>query len=202
MKRKSTSATPKKGAKKQCSSNGLTLEEILAQPALNYELDPSGDIVFELPNAPEGMPPDVKPEILGGTFKEATKLESQGFLVLQIDWPALPFLLLMTVIHGKMLRIPRKVSLQMLADVALLVDFYECYEVVVIFSDMWISDLGQNLPRSYTKDAQLWLFISWVFGKKEIFNKITSVIQLESTEETTSPGLPVPGVILGETRHF
>ncbi|RDW61716.1 uncharacterized protein DSM5745_10388 [Aspergillus mulundensis] len=137
--------------------------------------------------------------MFNGGFKEASELESQGSVVITVeDWEALPFLLLLMVIHGKSRMIPRKVDMETLVDIAILVDFYECYEVVGVISDMWINDLLESHPLAYNDDVHSWLFISWVFARKEIFSKITQIMQVSSTEAIDSAGLLIPGVIIDQ----
>jgi hypothetical protein len=57
------------------------------------------------------------------------------------------------------------VDLEMLTKLAVLVDYYACYEAVEIVSDMWVDGLKGTLPTAYSKDLVRWLFISWVFQK-------------------------------------
>ncbi len=69
----------------------------------------------------------------------------------------------------------------MLAKIAVLVDYYECYEAVEMFVDFWIQSLSRNLPKEYSRDLVLWLAISWVFSKENLFKTLTKVAALEST---------------------
>lgn len=53
----------------------------------------------------------------------------------------MPFLILMMILHGRTRAVPRKISSKRLSEMAVLVDYYECYEAVEVFSDMWIDAL-------------------------------------------------------------
>ncbi|KAF2656839.1 hypothetical protein K491DRAFT_715057 [Lophiostoma macrostomum CBS 122681] len=57
------------------------------------------------------------------------------------QWDAEAFLVLMNVLHLQNRKVPRTLSLEMLAKIAVIVDFYECEEAVEVFSKMWIDDL-------------------------------------------------------------
>lgn len=239
-----------------------TLVGFFSRPALRHELDPAGDIIFELQNVPNGLALDLNPEnlsgmtspqnqgsatsastkaageepgsrkpqpqsgshrpvqvrassrhlalsspyfsrLLNGGFKEASQFKSQGFLSIPVkDWEALPFLMLMVILHGKTRKVPRKVSLERLIEMAFLVDFYECLEAVEVFSEMWINDLAQEPCLSNRDNAHPWLFISWVFHRGDIFGKLTQEIQEISTGRIEGAGFPIPAVVLGVSQEF
>ncbi|KAL4861277.1 hypothetical protein BDV12DRAFT_204163 [Aspergillus spectabilis] len=136
-------------------------------------------------------------------FKESSDLERNGYLRLQEDqWEALPFLVLLLIIHGRMRSIPRKVSLKTLTDIAVLVDYYGCYEAVEVFSDMWIDHLEGKVSKSLNDDTLKWLFISWAFQKRSIFKQITETIQCESTDSFQWGSLPIPQTIIGRVDYL
>lgn len=60
------------------------------------------------------------------------------------------FLILMMIIHGRTRAVPRKLSLKRLSEMAVLVDYYECYEAVELFSDMWVPMEQRHIPISLT----------------------------------------------------
>ncbi|KAL2823280.1 hypothetical protein BDW59DRAFT_148926 [Aspergillus cavernicola] len=135
--------------------------------------------------------------MLGGSFREASTLRSDGHLRLsEAKWEAIPFLLILRILHGQTRAIPRKISLKTLAQVAILLDYYECYEAVEVFTHMWIRALETKLPTTYNDDTLRWLFISWVFDERTIFKTITAVIQANCMGVVESIGLPIPGAIL------
>ncbi|KAI9768640.1 MAG: hypothetical protein M1839_004000 [Geoglossum umbratile] len=138
-------------------------------------------------------------------FKEAIVLRSTGKLevTLEDDCPA-AFLILLNIIHGHVRLVPREIDLDMLTRVAIIVDKYDCLEVVEIFSDMWFSKLRKKLPGSFTKTLLPWLCITWVFERADEFMLMTQIAQRESTgniEEELANGLPIPSSILGQFYH-
>lgn len=63
-------------------------------------------------------------------FQESHSLHEKGHLTLEIDnWDPAAFLVLMLILHGRTRPVPRRLSLSKLVDFAILVDYYECYEV-------------------------------------------------------------------------
>ncbi|KAF4164790.1 hypothetical protein CNMCM6936_008757 [Aspergillus lentulus] len=106
-------------------------------------------------------------------FQESHSLEKAGHLTLEIDnWDPAAFLLLMLILHGRTRPVPRKLTLSKLVDFAVLVDYYECYEAVEVFTDMWMTALKKpTTATSLTSLAQAeeWLFVSWVFQHREMF---------------------------------
>jgi hypothetical protein len=98
----------------------------------------------------------------------------------------------MDIIHGHTRKVPDALSLETLAKIAVLVDFYECLEVVEMWSKIWVDKLRSTVPRDYSKDLMLWVCISWVFQQVEIFQKVTKVAMMHSTGSLRTMGLPIP----------
>ncbi|QMW40840.1 hypothetical protein G4B11_004120 [Aspergillus flavus] len=131
-------------------------------------------------------------------FQEGNELKSQGYLEIPVqDWPALPFLIVAMIIHGRTRTVPRKVSLERLAEIAVIVDYYECYEAVEIFSDMWINTLAER-PMESVSDAEKWLFISWAFQQDTIFESSSKYLQLRYTTNMATIPYPIPSSVRGQ----
>lgn len=56
--------------------------------------------------------------------------------------------IMITPLHMRTIPSPRKLTLEMLAKVAVIVDYCECKEAVRSFSDTWIEVLRKELPRA------------------------------------------------------
>lgn len=136
--------------------------------------------------------------MLSGSFREASNLQSHGYVELAVaDWDARALLIFLLIVHGRTRLIPRKISLEMLCNLAILADYYGCYEPLEVFSGIWIHDLASTIPTAYNKHTQQWLFISWVFQQSKLFAKITLAIQETSTDVITAGNLPIPHSIIG-----
>lgn len=125
-------------------------------------------------------------------FQEGNELKSKGYLRIPVqDWPPLPFLILTMIFHGRTRTVPRKVSLERLVEIAIIVDYYECYEAMEVFSDMWINALAER-PLESVFDAEKWLFISWVFQQDTIFERSSKYLQLRYTSNMATTPFPIP----------
>jgi hypothetical protein len=133
-------------------------------------------------------------------FQESHSLEKTGHLTLEIDnWDPAAFLVLMLIIHGRTRHVPRKLTLSKLVDFAVLVDYYECYEAVEVFTDMWITALKKpSTATALTSLAQAeeWLFVSWVFQHRVMFAQAGGYLLRNLTGRFCSE-LPIPRRVCG-----
>jgi hypothetical protein len=137
-------------------------------------------------------------QMLRGGWKEDCTLSAEGCLTIyEEDWDPDALLILMNVIHGHTRKVARSVSLEMLAKLAVLVDYYECLEVVEVFSEIWIDQLEKGLPTTYSRDLILWICISWVFRHPLRFNVATGIALMQSKKPIQTLGLPIPETIVG-----
>jgi len=86
----------------------------------------------------------------------------------------------------------------MLAKIAVLVDYYECLEVVEIFSRIWIDELKQTVPGTYSRDTMLWICISWVFRQSDQFHLATIAAAKHCRGPVQTMGLPIPDAVIRE----
>jgi hypothetical protein len=140
--------------------------------------------------------------MLGPNFEEGQRLRIEGStdIALGDDDPD-AFEILLNIIHGLTRRVPRRVTLDMLTKLAVLVNYYQMHEVVELFSDTWINTLAkEGLPQSYSTETIRWLLISWVFHKPMEFQAVSRIIELgcdETLEDDFDESLPVPSPIIG-----
>lgn len=127
--------------------------------------------------------PVFKAMLQPGSFEEGRKLSAAGKVEVPLpeDDPT-AFEVVLNIIHGRNKLVPRVLSLELLTSVSLLVDKYQMAEAVECFSDNWIGALIEDLPQAYTSETEsesvlLWLQVSWVFEKDEIFTKMTGVLE-------------------------
>ncbi|KAH0551143.1 hypothetical protein GP486_007519 [Trichoglossum hirsutum] len=131
--------------------------------------------------------------MLRGNWKEGHALRSDGHVGLDVgEWDHEAFLILMNVIHGRTRAVPQSISLELLAKIAVLVDYYKCEEVIRVFLEMWISQLKENLPETYSRDLILWICISWVFRLSKQFTIATNIALQQSRGPIQTLGLPIP----------
>ncbi|KAK7985510.1 hypothetical protein PG988_003132 [Apiospora saccharicola] len=115
-------------------------------------------------------------KMLLGPWRESTSvLGSSHFVIEEEGWDDDALLILMHVIHGRTRSVPRFVSLETLAKIAVLVDYYQCHEVVEFVTPIWIGRLKWSLPQEYCRDLVLWCLVSWVFSEADLFQTVTKI---------------------------
>ncbi|KAJ5424577.1 hypothetical protein N7445_010550 [Penicillium cf. griseofulvum] len=131
--------------------------------------------------------------ILTGGWKESfTYLQKGSVEITAESWDTEAFLILLRAIHGQYYYIPRKLTLEMLAKVAVIADYYECKTALYIMKDIWIDNLEENIPPIVSRDLILWLWIAWFFQLPSQF-KMSSLIAISRSDDCVfSFGLPIP----------
>lgn len=90
------------------------------------------------------------------------------------DWNEAALLILMNIIHGHTRRAPLAISMEALAKVAAIVDYYKYHEAVELFTDTWIDHLEVEPPlKKSSVDLIHWIFISEVFTEEGLFKRAT-----------------------------
>lgn len=133
-------------------------------------------------------------------FKEGNLLRSQGNLIVNLPDDPEALITLMHVIHGATRKVPRSITLDTLASLATLVDYYKLHEAVELFSDTWVKNLNEKaFPKNYNSDVVPWLFISWVFQIEDAFMKITQILICEGDDTAMDAieheNIPIPPIL-------
>ncbi|KAH7131218.1 hypothetical protein EDB81DRAFT_950558 [Dactylonectria macrodidyma] len=100
----------------------------------------------------------------------------------------------MNVIHGHLRDVPTSLSIEKFAKVAIVVDYYECHEVLKFVCDKWFHDLDSAF--SYSKDSILYMLVSWVFRRDDEMKLTSDLIIRHSKGQVTAQGLPLPGEVM------
>ncbi|RYO65256.1 hypothetical protein AA0113_g5273 [Alternaria arborescens] len=133
-------------------------------------------------------------------FTESVRNEIDGFFHVQAsDWDPEAFLIVLQILHGRNKQVPRKVSLDMLAKIAILEDYYTFGESLDVFTEMWIQELIRvSIPTVYCRDLVLWIWVAWLFDKDQQFEEATTVAIKQSTEALRTLDLPIPPILSDE----
>ncbi|KAL9109908.1 MAG: hypothetical protein Q9227_005431 [Pyrenula ochraceoflavens] len=145
--------------------------------------------------------------MLTGVFEEAITLRSKGAvdIPLEDDDPD-ALLILMNLAHSRFQKIPSRLNLDSVTQIACLVDKYEMPELVKLNMKSWISDLWWpltdelELPPRPLIEAPSLLFILWVFREDER-GKLRQLIRhtVKWTQGDFDPTfLPIPQIIPGK----
>ncbi|CAN9261745.1 unnamed protein product [Alternaria alternata] len=130
-------------------------------------------------------------------FAESVRNEIDGFFHIQAsDWDPEAFLIVLRILHGRNKQVPRKVSLDMLAKIAILEDYYTFGESLDVFTEIWVQELIKvSIPTVYCRDLVLWIWVAWLFDKDQQFKEATTTAIKQSTESLRTLGLPIPAIL-------
>jgi hypothetical protein len=92
------------------------------------------------------------------------------------DWDAVALAIVLDIVHGRHGHVPRVVDLRLLTHIATIVDFYQCHEVVKIFSETWYKNMSTEFEDEYSRETLLWLSVSWVLPNQEVFDRAAQAI--------------------------
>ncbi|KAE8331168.1 hypothetical protein BDV39DRAFT_201310 [Aspergillus sergii] len=130
-------------------------------------------------------------------FQEGNELRSVGHVKIPIcGWEPVPFLLLMAIFHGQTHLVPKSPHFKWLTEMAILVDYYECYRAIAILSGLWTRDFEKKQLTLAEETPMEWLCITWVFRRNYAFSLVTGRIQLESEGKIMTNHLPIPAGII------
>lgn len=144
--------------------------------------------------------------MLQSNFQEGEELSLNGKVTINLpeDNPT-AFAILMSVIHGLTMAVPRGVDLSTLAELAILVDKYDMYKSTKRIAELWIKVLKDEIPIRMCEDLMVWMAITYVFRTPCEFKQVTLVARLHSTSKhfpfkkgsRFSESLPIPERIFG-----
>ncbi|PWY83262.1 hypothetical protein BO94DRAFT_469565 [Aspergillus sclerotioniger CBS 115572] len=132
---------------------------------------------------------------LTGPWKEGVSLDMKGSTEISAEnWDTEALLTFLRVIHCQFQSVPQEMSLELLAKVAVISDYYGCQGALRFFSRVWVQE--KIIPRNYSRDLILWLWITWFFDLSGEFHNATSIAMSQCSGEIPSLGLPIPPTII------
>lgn len=114
----------------------------------------------------------------------------------------------LNIIHGRVRRVPREVTLDTMTALSVLVDKYQMHEVVELYVEIWMRHLKPLVPKFFSGEFYKWLSISWVFRLEVEFKHLTWIATRESAginpllQPHPDPSLPIPEVVLGKNGKY
>jgi hypothetical protein len=129
--------------------------------------------------------------------KEAVPDPQDGrFYISASGWDEEAFLILLNIFHLRKRQIPKTISLELFAKIAVLVDYYELKKAEAIedYVDIWAAHTRHSyaVPTSYGRDLVLWMCVSAIFDLSDEFEKATAVAIQRSTGLIRTLSLPIP----------
>ncbi|KAF4256283.1 hypothetical protein KXV25_003434 [Aspergillus fumigatus] len=137
-------------------------------------------------------------KLLTGRWRESVAYQHMGSIELPEEgWDINAFLILLRAIHSQHYRIPRTLTVEMLAKGTVLADYYKCEEAISVWTTIWINALEEEIPSTYSRALFLWLWISWYFKLPKQFKQATSTAMSRSDNWIKNgPGLPIPAKVI------
>lgn len=139
--------------------------------------------------------------MLTGPLKEGvafSKLQEGSVEITAESWDIDAFLIVLRIIHCQVKPMPHNPNLEMLAKVAVIADYYQCQEAVRHFADKWVTGLEGTIPKEYSRDLILRLWIAWFFRLSSQFKTVTSIAMSHSGGIISNLGLPIPDRVIGK----
>lgn len=129
-------------------------------------------------------------------FSEASKSSSdERYHINASDWDPEALLILLNIFHVRTRQVPATLSLETLAKIAVLVDYYELENAEVMERDIrdWTTNLRHSrpIPGRCCRDLVLWIFVSRVFHMSDEFERATEVAIRTSKGSIPTLGLPI-----------
>ncbi|KAF2969454.1 hypothetical protein GQX73_g4117 [Xylaria multiplex] len=187
----------------------VTPEEPLSESIVEAQLEPVAEgllgpeIHLQVSSAHLRLASSYFKKAFCGPFKESHRA-SNGFRYVDAEgWDTEALLIVMRIIHGQNRLVPKNLSLEMLAKVGVIVDYYQCREILEPFVDMWRPGM-KNHPLSLSLDRNLImvLFVSWVFHWKDKFRSVTKLMQDHCSGRIHTLGLPIPESIVSDLDNW
>ncbi|KAF5558002.1 integral membrane protein [Fusarium napiforme] len=199
------------------SSQYITAQSSTNMSTTRIEIDPEGDTLIILPVKPASTqsetpdPPTEKhylcskkhltlacrraAKLFSSQFKEAS-VESDGLYHWKFEgiFDAEAFELVLKIIHGKTRDVPRSVKLDLLSDIATIVDDLECHEAVAFFSTNWLFGWTVEwLQPGQLRDKPLAQVIlaSFVFEHASLFQTYTKMAIRHNIDVISTYDLPI-----------
>ncbi|KAJ4115357.1 hypothetical protein NW768_011209 [Fusarium equiseti] len=108
-----------------------------------------------------------------------------------------PLTIVLNIIHGKTRDIPETVTLNLLADIASIVDYLECHDALTFFGRNWLSRYSTiNLLCFMDKTLAQLIHISFVFENAALFENVTRIAIKSSSQVVPTYNLPIQADVL------
>ena len=113
-------------------------------------------------------------------------------------------LAIMNAIHGRFWAVPgRRIRLELLKDIAMIVDRYNLFDTVCTMVPTWVSTARLGNPRARLHDVAKWfLCVTWVFNQHDMFRFATRELVLESSARPNFAGTCVPPRVASKSFFF
>lgn len=135
-----------------------------------------------------------------GNYGETIPVSEVGLPHIQAQgWNPEAFAVMLNIARVRLQAIPKTVSLASLAWLFVIADYYQMEEVLRLFTTGWLSELKlQRMPRIYSKELVLWMFLSIKRQDTEIFSNMASITARHTCYPIQFLDLPFPPGVQGK----
>lgn len=141
--------------------------------------------------------------MLEARFAEGQQLRIEGALKLALpDDDPKALLLLLNILYHRWANISKKLSLQMLVEVATLVDKYNLSYLPPMLVEVWFQSQPESMPLKLDQNLLDLIFVSFVFRQSGLFRQATHVAIATYDGSDIECALAIPGGILGSSRQI
>ncbi len=107
--------------------------------------------------------------------------------------------IVVNAVHGRGSQVPKAVDLETLAQIAVVVDRLQLLDAVDVYADRWISKLEGRIQDVYDRDLVLWIFISHVFRRSDIFKAVSKTAAAQAQGPIQTLNLPIREKIISQS---
>ncbi|KAI2612176.1 uncharacterized protein GGS25DRAFT_474095 [Hypoxylon fragiforme] len=141
------------------------------------------DVRFLLSSKHLSLASDYFKRMFRSPWKESSADLSTGYHHVDAkDWDPDALLILMQILHCQNAAVPTSVDLEMLAKLAVLVDYYRCHDATTIWVKTWIPNVKDSVPSVKScfpnkcgRNLILWILIARVFDLQDISRTVFEV---------------------------
>ena len=135
-----------------------------------------------------------------GAWSEAQKDEDGLYQISAKDWDETAFSIVLHVLHCQYSKVPEDVDLETLTKIAVIVDYHQLHEAMVLVSRTWLGTFKKaKLPTELNRELCLWLTVASVFREAGIFKSLTRIAILNAWKDMDFPeDLPIPPGVISE----
>ncbi|KAJ5124567.1 uncharacterized protein N7515_008392 [Penicillium bovifimosum] len=136
--------------------------------------------------------------MLRDCWAEGSALSEKGYTEIPVKECKPDILLIvLNIIHGRSQQVPKKLSLQQLTNIAVITDFFQCNEAIVMAAKTWKAAIEKRsplFPSSVSPAIKIksWILISSVFGFHDTHKLVTKIAMQEGTGPLMTDALPIP----------
>ncbi|KAH6963124.1 hypothetical protein DER45DRAFT_552491 [Fusarium avenaceum] len=172
----------------------MTLDNDQTYPRGSLDDGSTTQVEFRVSSRHLSLASPVFRAMLESKFKESQPNEQGLYEIQATEWDAEALVILLDIIHGHHRDVPKRISVETLSHIAIIVDYYGCHEIMELVFTAWMAYRG-DFEDFVKQDPSRWLFISWVFRQELLFTVATKMLMLYDNGKYVVD-LPIPQPIL------